>query len=758
MPDYSAELAELMPETTTIPRQGVGINVRRLLKLRGPLMAMIFTALFVPAVALILLFVPKFYLAGAELEFKEVRPGILDSGDSGQRSSYESYVNTQIRYIEGYALRKAVLEDPDVRQNTDLATRDDALQRLVSSLEASFIPNTELVGLSYKDEDREDAVLILDTVVQKYMDYVQEQETSSGGIKRRTLTEKEDELSKRLEELRARLVELRKSAGIAPGETGVLEPAEAESYRLQLASAESDLAAAESNLRLNENQLEQVNQKLGSYESEPNNPIYSLGIEERVLQHPAVVLLTEQLAQVQQELTVLEDRYVDEAPQLRVKRRERDVLAEKVDSVEAGVRGEMLNVLKAQVEVAIDESAAARDAAQSRAEQLRALLNNLRQESIEKASDLAEIDKTDQQIAEVNAQLDQVREELFQLEVESNAPARVEIASGANAEQQPSQRDRIKFLLVALLGCFSIALFTGVALESTDQNIRSGEDVAYVSSLPLLSSIPHTAEDRLPAQVNAAMLTAEHPNTLTADEFRRTVARILNSPGLAGEARSVLVVSPARGDGKTTLAANLAIVLAQADRRVLLVDVDSRNPGIERAFGLRHGPGLAEMLLGEELPHDPDQATEFENLFVLGPGLRSSGLVERLASREMREFLAGAEDIFDHVIIDTPASLLMSEARLVAPMVDGVVVVVGAGISTFGMLRRCLRILDDVGGKLLGIVVNGVRHSPLGYLKGNLDQYYASHGSAAAGPRTIPPRPRSREASIVLVGDEDRGR
>jgi capsular exopolysaccharide synthesis family protein len=756
MPDYSAELAELMPENTTIPRQGVGINVRRLLKLRGPLMAMIFAALFVPAVVLIMLFVPKFFIAGAELEFKEVRPGILDTNDRGQRSSYESFVNTQIRYIEGYALRKAVLEDPEVRQNTDLANRDDALQTLVENLEASFIPNTELVGLSYKDENREDAVLILSTVVEQYMAYALEQETSSGGIKRRTLTEKEGELSVRLEELRGRLVKLRKAAGIAPGETGVLEPAEAESYRLQLASAESDLAAAEANLRLNENKLSQVNEKLASFESDPTRPVYSLGIEELVLQNPAVMLLTEQLAQVQQELTVLEDRYVEDAPQLRVKRREQEVLAEKLEIVEADVRGEMLNVLDAQVEQEIDEGEAARDAALLRAEQLRSLLNNLRQESIEKASDLAEIDKVDQEIAEVTAQLDQVREELFQLEVESNAPARVGIASGANAEQQPSQRERVKFLLIALLGCFSVALFTGVALESTDQNIRSGEDVAYVSNLSLLSSIPHTAEDRLPAQVNAAMLTAEYPGTLTADEFRRTVARILSSPGLVGEARSVLVVSPARGDGKTTLASNLAIVLAQADRRVLLVDVDSRNPGVERAFGLRHGAGLAEMLAGEDLSHDPDQATEFENLFVLGPGLRTAGLVDRLASREMREFLAGAEDLFDHVIIDTPASLLMSEARLLAPMVDGVVVVVGAGISTFGMLRRCLRILDDVGSKIMGVVVNGVRHSPLGYLKGNLDQYYASQGPANSGMNATS-RQRNRDASIVLVGDQKRG-
>jgi len=148
---------------------------------------------------------------------------------------------------------------------------------------------------------------------------------------------------------------------------------------------------------------------------------------------------------------------------------------------------------------------------------------------------------------------------------------------------------------------------------------------------------------------------------------------------------------------------------------------------------------------------------------VLGPGLRSRELLERLASREMADFLAGAEDLFDHIIFDTPASLLMSESRLLTPMVDGIVVVVGSGVSTFGMLRRTLGALGDSNARLLGVVVNGLRQAPLGYLRRNLDSYYAGEKAqthtpprSGAGPRRAAPEAAATPPEIVLLPDDER--
>lgn len=755
--ELTSELSELLPEKSTQPRQGVGVNVRRLLKLRGLLMTAVFLGIFVPAAAAIFLFVPRYFHASAELEFKEVLPGILRDEARQQRATYDSFVNTQIRVIEGYALRVRVLQNAEVRNNTRLGQRDDGLYVLASRLDVDRIPNTELVTLGYRSEHREEAILVLNAVVREYMDMIMEQELNRGGTRRRVLAEREEALAGELEALQTEVIALRRAVGLPAGEMRVIEPAELETYRLGMLNAEGNVSTARAAVRQAEKQIEQVDTYRERYESSPLRPIYAFGIEERVAQNPSVIVLSEQLATVQQELTVLEDRYVDDAPQVRVKRRERDVLAEQLRTVQSEVRGELLSMLRAQYELELAGHEATVTEAIERRDRFAALLDNHRQATVEVSESLSEIDVLERRIADTRGRLDRLREELFTIDVESNAPARVAVQSEASADYSPSQRERIRFLLVALLGSVLLSVMAGVTRESTDQTIRSGEDLAYISQLPLLAAIPHASDDRLPANVNVPALAAEYPNSMTADEFRRTAGRILNVPGF-GEMRSTLIVSPTRGDGKTTLACNLAIVLAQAERRVLLVDVDSRNPNIERAFGLRQGPGLVEMLSGEALEHDPDRATEFDNLFVLGPGLRSKELVELLASREMRDFLGGAEELFDHVIIDTPASLLMAESRLLAPLVDGVVVVVGAGVSSFGMVRRCLRTLEDIGGKLAGIVVNGVKAAPLGYMKGNLDKYYAQGRDGGSAPAAASRRRNADPPDILLVKGSDEER
>lgn len=108
----------------------------------------------------------------------------------------------------------------------------------------------------------------------------------------------------------------------------------------------------------------------------------------------------------------------------------------------------------------------------------------------------------------------------------------------------------------------------------------------------------------------------------------------------------------------------------------------------------------------------------------MGPGMDSAELGSQLASRDMIKILEWAEEAFDHVIVDTPPALFMSEAKLLAPLVDGVIVVVGVGVSTLGMVRRCLRDMEQIGAVVLGVVLNGVRRTRGGYMRDNLALYY----------------------------------
>lgn len=759
MPDLNSELAELMPEATTMPRQGVGINVKRLVKLRGRLMVMVFLGLGVPLFLAVWLFVPREYAASAQLEFKGIAPRIMGEGTrilSGP--TYESYVNTQVKLVTGPAILRRVLEDEAIR-GLSFASSPDPLQHLFNHIKAEADQNTELVTIEYSDVNRDHALLVLNTILNTYIQYTADQETNQGGIKRTTLIKKETELREDLDTQQKEITNLRKELGVAVGETPGAEPTETESFVTNLATAEADHTKADSEMRKAQRQVERLHELIEAHRKNPSTPIYALGIEDRVLLNPHVGLLLEQMAEVDREYAVMRERYMDGVSQLDTAKAERDSVAGELAQVKASARGEALRTLLAEHEYQVTISEADMQDALDRKEQFQGLLDNYKTDNVELSQGLAELAERERRYEETREYLLNLNNNLLNLEIESNAPARVNPLGEATAPSTPDMTRRLKILLLVFMVVIGLSVLVGVAFELTDQNIRSAEDVAYVTNWPIISVIPHSSEDRLPEQVSTPTITEKYPNSLTADEFRRTAAKVLNASGSGRQTKTCVVASPVRGDGKTTLACNLAIVLAQADKRVLLLDADSRNPSIESAFGLRPGPGLSEMLSGEQLTHDPDRETEFENLFVLGPGLRSRDLVERLASEEMRDFLEGAEDLFDHIIIDTPATLLTSEARLLMPLVDGVVVVVGAGNASFGVLRRCLRSLEQFGAPVIGVVLNAVKHSPGGYLRHNVDQYYSHGGGHQREGMRVGRSGASRmaEPSIILVDGKGKG-
>lgn len=759
MSDYASELAELMPEKAIAPRQGIGINVRRLLKLRGRLMALVFIALFLPVMAAIWVLVPKYYVAVGNVKFKATSPQILGGeGRALTGTSYDIFVNTQIEYITGPAFVDVLLRDAELQQKLPRIVRlPNARAHIMEHLEAEIVPRTELVTLTYRDEDRDAALLMMNKILETYEAELRREVLDRGGYARKTLEERLETVMKELEEDQKRIADERAARGIPVGEVPGQEPVETESIRMNLAQAEADLSRAEIALEQTRKLQGEVDRFLAEYEANPANPIYAMGVEEKVSAHPSVVFLVEQLAQQQQEFSVLEDRYVEGAPQVAVKQRELAALEAKVEGARAQARGEALRSVAAQYGYDLERAEAEIQEARTRRDKFLASLAEYETKAVARSQGLAVIQEMERQAEEKRGRIQQMRNELFRIDLESNAPAQVTPERSAWADHRPDYRQRIKYAAVALFAAFLISLVSGVVLEMNDQNIRSSEDVAYVTKLPVIANIAHAVEDRLPDHVRVGSIAQEYPDSYSADEFRRAAARIIAPDGGVG-IKSCMVTSASRGDGKTIVACNLAIVLARAGRRVLLVDLDSHNPGVERTFGLRPSVGLAELLSGEPLRHDPDQATDIENLYVLGPGLNNRELLSRLASREMSDFLAGAEEVFDHVIVDAPAVLLMSEARLLAPMVDGVVVVIGAGVTSFGMLRRCLRTIEETNGRVLGLVLNGLRQSPFGYLRRNLAMYY-DEGPGCPRRTVVPGPARQRSSSgqsIVLLRDASR--
>lgn len=754
MADLNGELAELLPEGSTIAREGVGINVKRLVKLRTRFMVLTFIAVAVPLLAAVALLVPRPYVATVQIEFNPIESRILtEEGRELSPNTYENYVNTQAMLISGYTILARILDHQDI-QELPFAQQDGAVGYLMKHVEAEVERNSQLVTVTYRDADRERAGLILNAIKEEYAEYLKEQESKKGDVRRETLEAKEKEIREDLERQRRDIVQLRKEKGLPAGDQTGEQPLETESYRTNLAQAEADFTTAQTALREAQSLVERTQELVTQNTSNPGAPVFAQGIEDKVLLNPHVTLLLEQLAMAEQAFSELQENFVETAPQVEIAQANLEALQQRVDAAKTRARTENLRSALSQAEYDVRLREANVADASARRDQFQSLLEEHLARTVSKSSDMAEVDELNRAAESTQFNLTQIQAALLDLDIERNAPARANILGDADVPPNPDMMDKLKFAILALLVATTLSVGGGILKELTDQAIRSAQDISYVTTAPVIATIPHTSEDRLPGQVNVAMVTQDFPTSMTSDEFRQVVARIVSSANTGRPIKTCMITSPARGDGKSTLACNLAIVLAQAGHRVLLLDVDSRNPSVERNFGLRPGAGIAEMLSGEQLRHDPDRATDFENLYVMGPGLNHGDLVERLASPEMREFLAGAEQLFEFIILDTPATLITSETRLLTHMADAVIVVVGAGVSSFGMLRRCIDSLESNGAVLLGIVLNAVRQAPGGYLRRNIDLYYSQKGGRGASAQTAAPTAARRaEPSIVLVND-----
>ena len=210
-------------------------------------------------------------------------------------------------------------------------------------------------------------------------------------------------------------------------------------------------------------------------------------------------------------------------------------------------------------------------------------------------------------------------------------------------------------------------------------------------------------------EINKRRIAMLQPDSYVAEQFRALRGRI-DAMAAQRPIRTLAVSSPLAGEGKTTAAINLAAVTAMSvGRRVLLVDCDMRKPRVHQALGLRPETGLAEVL-ADQVPLDQAIITiEGMNLDVLPVRGRPSNPSELLGSPRMRELIEEVAGRYDRVVIDTPAALGVPDAKAVAELCDGIVVIVRANRTSQQDVEAALEILDR--RRLLGLVLNGAQTS-----------------------------------------------
>ncbi len=261
-----------------------------------------------------------------------------------------------------------------------------------------------------------------------------------------------------------------------------------------------------------------------------------------------------------------------------------------------------------------------------------------------------------------------------------------------------------KFALIAGIGTF-LGLVLGFAgawkFESGATTFRTPREVAGLLGVPGVSHLPL-----------AGPAVSAHGVFLLQAEAFQAVRALIFTPALASH-KVLQVTSPEPGDGKTTLAANLAVSLAQAGKKVLLVDAHFRGPRLHQLFGLANTVGLSSLLAGQAKAAEVTQTIEsVPGLFLLASGPLPPQAAELLTSGRLKEALDTVRPHYDFVLLDSPSLLTVPDAAVVAGQVDGVVLTLRIAKNGRPRVQAAREILDRRGAKIVAAVVNGIKRFP----------------------------------------------
>lgn len=220
------------------------------------------------------------------------------------------------------------------------------------------------------------------------------------------------------------------------------------------------------------------------------------------------------------------------------------------------------------------------------------------------------------------------------------------------------------------------------------------------------------------------IFTKRNPKSPISEAFR-TLRTNIQFSSIDKPIRSIVITSSGPGEGKSTVSINIAAAIAQAEKKVLLIDCDLRKPTLHKTFNMSSLKGLTNILV-ENIDYKDVVFTdqEIEGLDIIASGPVPPNPAELLGSNRMKSFIEMMKDIYDMVILDTPPVGLVTDSALLSTIVDGTILVCSVGEADINGTKRAKDLLDKVKANILGVVLNKIPVNDGGYYKYHYNQYY----------------------------------
>lgn len=708
---------------------------------------------------------PIYSATGTLLVEKE--PNILTFQDIFQIEALrDDYFQTQYKLLQSYALAERAVEKlglaekaareanaaPKKNSGKPVDPKDPGLKRslaesLMGKIKVKPVRLTRLVDISCSDPDPQMAALTVNTLFEAFIDMSIEAKYAATG-------QASEFLSAQILTIRNEIEEAQKKLNSYGAERGIIILNDRETTTIEkLGELNRALTAATIERVIKESYYTEIKSASAAYI--PEVKIGSAGNIPETISNPAIQRLRETYVGL---ILDYQRKYAEDGPNHPETQRLKSELETTRQSLESETRS-LVNAAYSDSQIALKKE-----------QSLTAAFSVQKKEAERLNSSAIAYHSLKNEIDNKNRLLDS----LMKRESETGVSARlrglrtsnIRIADKARVPSSPSSPNKKRNLLLALflglLGGVGIAYF----LEYLDNSVKTSEDVERTVDLPTLGIVPQFNEagfhkghgygygygyggkkkkpetdkeataagewgdEETPGKeegrnvekekpiTRIELITYYAPTSIFSESYRSIRTAVLLSS--AGPSRkTMLLTSPLPSEGKSVNVCNFAVTLAQNNKRVLVLDADLRKPRQHRIFGLKNTHGLTNYLtVGAELK-DMVKPTKVQNLFLLNAGPIPPNPAELLGSEKLAALLDRLKKEFDYILMDSPPILAVTDALVVAPLTDGVILIVWSGKTTRESLKAAKAKLDLLNIKTLGVVIN--------HLKPRDQEYHYKH-------------------------------
>jgi capsular exopolysaccharide synthesis family protein len=667
-------------------------------------------------------FLPVKYSAEAVLQLAPVIPHVLNKGADAEQSvmnEFEVFRNDQAALMKARWVMIAALRDPNLKGRACVRREDDrhnAIQWLTGAISVELpTKNTGIIRVNATEADRDDAAAMVNAVVGAYWNEVvyrdrQRRENRVSELQK-IHAEKEVEVRTKREQLKRELEQIGASDEETMKARAQLAVSIYAEFQREFQQMKMEKRSIDGKLKETEETLKVMSEK-----QIPDTEIVML-----LNNDPAYRDLKGRI-QILQGIGRQQDYAA--APGVKIPAgfgratAELDAATKQLAQLKEEARGMVAESKRIALET---EAQHLKSRAEIMAAQVASFEKEVEKKHIE-ADDVGKISISAQmmkaEVEDIERILRDAAEEQQRLTVELRSPSRVTIPGNAppdrcaDVPESESQGQKTFRLMVVILGSLLALCAPAVCIVVWDlgkERVNSANDVSKRLKIPVIGAVP-----LIPAAIMRRLGDATRKSQIWKLRFTESIdgvaARLLRKAE-CDQTRVVLITSALSGEGKTTLATQLAMSLARARRTTVLVDFDLRQPTLDGALGLPLGPGICEALRGEGDVMGMVQQTETECLSVITAGSWSRQVLPSLSSGVVGTVLEQLRANFDFVIIDSSPLLPIVDTRLVSQHVDSVVLAVLRDVSQGSAVLAAQEMLDAFGVRSIeAVVTGGVEH------------------------------------------------